>query len=372
MTVISPEALLSGWRGRRLLLELALASERLLAERAGAEQPLAMAVMSAAYDLDPGKGRSVALFGSGTHEERPAADPGTVASLLDAVHLADVGAVAALRALADVVDAARYWQEPDGEDVLAATPAVRAALGRIAVRVAGSATGVGWWTEPVARADQHAVTWDAASAPGGDGTGGGATGAAERLALWRADVLDEERHARRRPADPGAPWSGGWWSSPPSQLTRTTRSLGRIGPAGLWLVEDGMGWERAVTRRVEVPAAARVLEIDTADTWAELCREHPLEVTAQKRHDWYRTTGRAGRWVTPDWVRLAAAHDAVHLTAAAYVSAAGTAIPVDHDTASVIAGWNPDETFWFTDAVRPEQDGTAWTLDDDGEWAPTT
>lgn len=342
---IRPEDLLSGWRGRRFLVELALGSEALRADRDGTDAPLAQAVMSAA-------------------------SPETVAALLDRVHLADVDEDSALRDLADVVVNARYWQEPDGEDLLAATPAVRAALGRVAGHVAGSASAVGWWSEPVARGDQHAITWDAeASDPGGK-TSGTAIGVAARLALWHDGVVEEERQAQQHmPTDPNASWSGEWWSTPPSDLTHTTRSLGRYGPGGLWLVEDGAGWERAVTRRVEVPAGARVYEVDRPDAWAELCRAYPLEVTAQKRHDWYRTTGRAGRWVIPDWAAIAVDHDGVHLTAAAYLSAAGTVIPVDGDTGSVIAGWNPDETYWLVDDVRPERDGAEWVLDDQ-DWVP--
>ncbi len=130
-----------------------------------------------------------------------------------------------------------------------------------------------------------------------------------------------------------------------------------------------MSWERAVTRRVEVPAGACVHEIDGPDVWAALCRAYPLEVTAQKRHDWYRTTGRDGRLLMPDWAAVAVDHDAVHLTAAAYLAAAGTVVPVDGDTASVIAGWNPDETYWLSDDVRSETGDAVWVLDDE-DWAP--
>ncbi len=76
-------------------------------------------------------------------------------------------------------------------------------------------------------------------------------------------------------------------------------------------------------------------------------------MTAQKRHDWYRTTGRDGRWVMPDWSRVAEMYGGVHLTVTGYLAAAGTAIDVDDDAASVIAGWAPDETHWLTDASAP-------------------
>lgn len=364
--MITPEALLSGWRGRRFLLELALGAEAFHADRDGTEAPLALAVMSAAYDLDPDPGqtqRVVSFFGPGAHAMPPAATAESVAALLETVRLADVDQGAALRAFADAVAHARYWQEPDGSDVLAATPVVRSALGRVARHVAGSVTGIDWWSAPLDRADQHAVTWEG-------GQEEQALGAADRLARWRADIAAQEARARAyRLADPEASWSGEWWSCPPSDLVHTTRSLGRFGPVGVWLVEDNMGWERAVTHRVATPAGARVYEIDGADAWAALCRAYPLEVTEQKRHDWYDTTGRYGRWVLPDWTAVAVDHDAVHLTAAAYLTAAGTVVPVDGDTASVIAGWNPDETYWLSDDARPGADGAVWARDDQ-DWVP--
>ncbi|MEN0135543.1 MAG: hypothetical protein AAGC80_10365 [Rhodococcus sp. (in: high G+C Gram-positive bacteria)] len=138
-------------------------------------------------------------------------------------------------------------------------------------------------------------------------------------------------------------------------------------PAGVWFVEDSMGCERATGRRVNIPARARVYEVDGAPAWAELCRQFPVEVTAQKRHDWYRTTGRAGRWVIPDWPRVAERYEGVHLTAAGYLAAAGTAIAVDGDSASVIAGWAPDSTYWLTDTVELDRDDSrTWVCDTSG------
>ncbi|MEV0950390.1 hypothetical protein [Promicromonospora sp. NPDC050249] len=362
--MITPEALLNGWRGRRFLLELALGAEAFHADRDGTEAPLALAVMSAAHALDPNPGQlHVSFSGPGPHEMPPAATPESVVSLLETVRLAEVDHGMALRVFADAVANARYWQEPDGSDVLAATPVVRAALGRVARHVAGSVTGIEWWSAPLDPADQHAVTWEG-------GQAAQTPRAADRLARWRSDTTVQEARARaERLARPEASWSGEWWSTPPSDLVHTTRSLGEFGPVGVWLVEDDMGWERAVTHRVATPAGARVYEIDGPDAWTALCRTYPLEVTEQKRHDWYRTTGRDGRWQLPDWTAVAVDHDAVHLTAAAYLTAAGTAVPVDDGVASVIAGWNPDETYWLSDDARPQEDGAVWVCDDQG-WVP--
>jgi len=357
---ISAEALLAGPRGRRLLLEFALASAP------GEGDELRSAVMLAAYRLDLGHGGSVALFGPGAAEAESAVVlPDDVAVLLHRAAPLEPDSATVLRALVASVDAARYWQEPDGEDRLAETGPVREALVPIAERVASSADS-GWWDEPLDRAEQHAVTWD------DDAPAKVSMTAAERLALWRSATIDGElRAGRERPAEPEALWSGEWWSTPPAALTRTTRALGGHGPAGLWLVEDGFGWERATTQSVAVPDGSRVYEVDGAAAWAALCLAHPLEVTAQKRHDWYRTTGRDGQWVMPDWAGVAEDHDAVHLTAAAYLAAAGTAVRVDDGSASIIAGWNPDETYWLRE-VEPADGEQGWHREHDGDWRHLT
>lgn len=54
-------------------------------------------------------------------------------------------------------------------------------------------------------------------------------------------------------------------------------------------------------------------------------------MTALKRHDWYRTTGRDGSWVIPDWSQVAHDYDGVHLSIAGYLTAATThTFAVDH------------------------------------------
>lgn len=76
-------------------------------------------------------------------------------------------------------------------------------------------------------------------------------------------------------------------------------------------------------RRV-VPGTVDVLEIHGPDDWVQLCRRFPLEVIAQKRPGWYRTTGRDGRWVLPDRRAVAEVYGGVHLNVAGYLAAAVT------------------------------------------------
>ena len=97
-------------------------------------------------------------------------------------------------------------------------------------------------------------------------------------------------------------------------------------------------------------------------------------MTASRRHDWWRLTGRDGTWLIPDWAAVATRFDAVHLTVDGYLSTAGRAIPVEHPSgpaATVLAGFAPDETWWLTD-VRPGLGQPVdWRCDDDDrQWQP--
>ncbi|MDJ0313455.1 DUF1990 domain-containing protein [Arthrobacter sp. H35-D1] len=358
---LRPDALLAGPRGRRLCLELAD-----MAATAASNNPhrseFGMARFHAAYALDPDRGQSVVLFGPGADAEPPTPSPGEVAALLEAVPLPTLAETALLTALTATVNAARYWQKPDGDDVLAASAEMRGALHRFA-RLLADSPHTQWWTAPLDPAGQWAVSFvDDPPRPPVQ-----SRGAAETLKQWRLDVLEEERRAATdRPSDPAANFSGTWWSRPPSGLVSSTRTMADRGPVGLWLVEDRFSEEEATTEQLSVPAGARIFEIDSPGAWAQLCREHPLEVTASKQHDWYRTTGRTGPWVMPDWSCFRDKYDAVHLTMGGYLATAGVAIPVDDGCASVLAGWDPDATFWLSDASPDTSTHQGWLLDQEG------
>ncbi|MDI9977495.1 hypothetical protein [Rhodococcus sp. IEGM 1307] len=356
------ESLLAGPRGRRMLLAYARDAERTLHSEFRSDS-FDHAVFLASYHLESGREGARVLFGPGAEEaRRTVLTADDVAHRLSQVPLPEVTAVALRSALADAVDAARYWQDPDGEDILVDTEPVRRELRRVAEHIARSPHAQ-WWTTPAAT-DQWSVGWSEDDTDPVDST------TTELLRDYRDRTAAEEVRAERdRPADPSANWSGWWWSTPPTRCS--SRRLFDGTPAGLWFVEDSMGWERAITRRMNIPAGARVYEVDGAQAWAELCRQFPVEVTAQKRHDWYRTTGRSGRWVIPDWPRLSERYEGVHLTVAGYLAAAGTAIAVDTDTdtdtASVIAGWAPDDTYWLTDTVNLDSDDSrTWVCDTSG------
>lgn len=185
------------------------------------------------------------------------------------------------------------------------------------------------------------------------------------LATWAQDERAEEaRSAAERPADPEANFSGTWWSIPQDLI----HSVGKI-PVGLDLIEDSFGWEVATV--IPVRGLESTYEIHTPQDCVRLCRDYPLEVSASRRQDWYRVTGRTGRWVIPDWEQVASGWDAVHLTTLGYLSGATRALPVDTDTATVLAGWNPDTTLWLTDTLREsDEPRQQWHRQpDDDAWA---
>ncbi|MDN5731622.1 MAG: hypothetical protein L0I94_10640 [Yaniella sp.] len=362
------QILLSGPRGRRLLLEYALASE-LANNPVRTEDTFGHAVVVASRHLEPGN-NTTAVFGWHNSDIPPLeVKPAQVAERLNTLELFEPTPQLLRQALVAAVGNARYWQEPDGEDLLAAAPDMYLGLQRVAQHIATSQL-TAWWCTPAYIPAQYAVQWEDARLPAiPDDI------QAALLAARHRERTEEHTARTERDADPTANWTGEWWSHPPKTMPSSTRLLCDGSPAGLWFVEDHLGWEGADSVELIAPKDASVFEIHGADDWAELCARFPLEVTAQKRHDWYRTTGRTGRWVLPDWVQVADHYDAVHLQVGAYLAVAGVAIPVNHRTgsASVIAGWNPDETYWFSSNITYGNEGICWALKDDGTemvWKP--
>ncbi len=170
--------------------------------------------------------------------------------------------------------------------------------------------------------------------------------------------------------------SGAWWFTP--ALTGrlvTTRTLpeggtdGPVAPVGLSLVEDEMGWVKARSRPVRLAAAARVFEVTGPADWAALVERYPLEVTASRRHDWWRVTGWDQGWAIPDWAAVAADVDGVHLSVDGYLSTAGRALPVrapsiGGQVATVLGGWEPDAIWWLTDVATGLGTPVDWRRDD--------
>ena len=332
------ENLCDGPRGRRLVLEL-------VRDALPDEVKRGLWELASQADVDAGASVTRLVFSGGDGPSEPTLAPVTTAALAGAIRAvgAPTPSPAALdAAMLRAVDSARYWQAPEGDDIVAADPLVAAALSAVAVALPARAD-TAWW-----RRDRTPQQWAIEFDPSGDGAPfDPAPTAASR---WRAATADEEARARvERPADATAMFSGSWWSHPWG-APHATGALPSGPPAGIPYVEDGFGWTHAVA--VPVAGSGRTYEVHDAADWAHLCRAYPLEVTGSRRHDWYRVTGRDGRWVLPDWARVSEAWDAVHLSGWGYLTAATREIAVDAEYSSVIAGWGPDETYWLTGLVR--------------------
>ncbi|RDI30374.1 hypothetical protein DEU38_106189 [Rhodococcus sp. AG1013] len=129
---------------------------------------------------------------------------------------------------------------------------------------------------------------------------------------------------------------------------------------------------RARIRPVRVHSTPRVYEIGGPADWAHPVDTYPFPVPASRRSEWYYTTGEHLDWFIPDWVAVAADFDAVHLTVHGYLSTPGVAIPlVANSGATVLAGWDPDATFWLRDGVITiDDEPTEWRRTSDRPWAP--
>ncbi len=337
------EPLLDGPRGRRLCLDYASRVPH-VAELLG---------FYAFHHLDE---RSTAIaFTDG--EPVPIPDPSVedIAEALASASGAPVDDAALAASLRVTVDVARYWQEPDTIDRLAAEPPIIEALRPLARELVAHA-GSTWSRE---RSEQQwAVRWHLR-----DGAGPLVPNTGFTLEKWDAGLRAEEERAKQEwPIDPTSRFTGEWWSVPVWLLS----TRGSIAGA-LDLVEDAFGDEVATI--IPVSGTGRTLEIVGPSDWASLCRRYPLEVTASHRHDWYRTTGRDGRWLQPDWWRIAQEWDAVHLTTHGYLTGATRAIDVDDEYASVIAGWAPDSTIWLTDRAVESGPRQHWTREhSDAAW----
>jgi hypothetical protein len=57
--------------------------------------------------------------------------------------------------------------------------------------------------------------------------------------------------------------------------------------------------------------------------------------------------GLPGPWYAPDWGRIAERFSGVHVSVAGLLASAYRPVGI-LDGRTVLAGWNPDETFWFT------------------------
>lgn len=359
---MTPEELLAGPRGRRLCLEWARMCEELALGSTG-EHPLRSALFDVGTKgLAPGNGlvvfREDHAGDTGVdpvHSPPPPTSSTELAGILERVPLREPDLEETLRALADTTAFAMYWQPPDGQDLVAAIPELRGPLLRVAEAILSSPPAA-WWDSGIDRDAQWAQTFVEI----GERPLFPVRSTPVVLDEWRAGIEPNGQWFRTwYDEHPGEEISGSWWSIAGFELTSTTRAVPGGAPFGLWCVEDSMDPDRVLTQPVAIPAGARVLEIHGEADWVDLCRSHPLDVTWSRRGSWSQFTDWGGRWVIPDWRAVGLEWEAVHLTVSAWLSAAGRALDVGEGRASVIAGWDPDRTFWLRD-VEPTGEIVQW------------
>lgn len=419
---LTAEDLLASPRGRSLVFGLACrAPEEILTQFNADEGPLTPdarafaelneTIFLAAYLIDRDNGAGVAMYHgpSTTEPAEGSVVPADVAEKLGHITPAALTQADLEEGMAEVIGQAMYWQPPDGRDVLAGTPEVRCALVPFAQSVIDTGL-LDAWSGPLDPDKQWALAWDATehigtlpavfsanpessadlarisrydmSPPLEDDDAGVLL--PQNLADWLARVLTSETSYRHDFAkNPYEEVSGEWLSTPPHALWTSTNCWPEGSPIGLDLVEDDFGLERARACRLQIRPAVRVYEIHAQADWANLCRRFPLDVTAQRRNVWFEATGRKGRWVIPDWVRVAEEFDGVHVSLAGYLRTAGSVVEVgdrnlveaspslptigntDDTTASLMGGWDPDTTYWLNDVITGIAEVVDWVVDDE-------
>lgn len=246
-------------------------------------------------------------------------------------------------AVAESVGSAMYWQEPDDEDVIAATPQIIDALGAIADAICSS-PATAWWTSP---ADLHHLRYtdrydtshrDEPQRPPQ------LAGAAEKLAAWHFGADQGSENWASGPLGRGLPW--------------TTRPLPGLGSTELVWEEDTLDhpsarvWHLAAT-------TPRIYEVDSPAAWTALVERYPFDITRSSNREWQQVTGLEGPWLVPDYQAVAQSYDGVHLTVAGYLTTATRALSLPSCGYTLLGGWDPDTTWWLTDALHlnhPEPD----------------
>lgn len=325
---MSPSTLTVGPRGRRVLLQLAgMCDDGISHVAAALAHSMETHEGSWLLQIDESDATDPSEPGGRLREE---ALPSLAefAQSLEALNLSENGPSEEqlYDAVATSVADARYWQKPSGYDVLTSQKELRRPFRRLAAWAAAAAPE--WWTGAM-HAKQSVVTWNSPELP-----------ALVPIEEWKQGVLAGEEQAKAATSSDIPSRGGPWWSHPDA-LVSTRMPLNT---AKNW-TENHPGTTQYV-RSIDT-ANARVLEIEDTSAWVTLCWDRPLEVTATRGPNWEQVTGRADRWIIPDWAGLARHYDAVHLHTRAYLAGATQTLTVDTGILTMIAGWGPDETRWL-------------------------
>lgn len=342
-------ALTRGPRGLRMLLEFAALSDASV-QPGNALGPLGKQLFRAnargenAVTYAPiwrPLGRQMRRLNSPRAVQKLADPLARIPRLIDELDLIEPDEHLLRASAAEAVEAGHYWEEPGALDLVTSTPEVRSALKRVAAHVSPTICALSWWSDAATDA-QCTVQWEGAS-PWSSASPGARVGA---FRSWRKETASEQ---------------GPWWSTPPIESEHSTGRFADGSPIRLWLEEDAFGRDRALVHPLVPIDERRILEIREEQDWVRLCREHPLDATTSRRLLWGSATGRDGAWTMPDWTAVVEEYDGVHLSLGAYLDLAGRALDVDDRSATLIAGWHPDATFWLTPMPESARSPELWT-----------
>jgi hypothetical protein len=362
------DLLLAGRRGRAMLADLAGLDPLVLLAAAGQPPPAGVAFLESSSPRGLG-----ALLRWSRRPRRAQRDAGTwpdwvnpggddAATITAAAVASTVQASAErpwftdpLALLASVARAAEHWEPPP--------PGDQAELLRPLAETVASAPAASWWWEP---ADLRYQRWLGCEhhrtlARGGDVAR--AVEAAEENAAAEEEAMarDWAQAPPRQRDDAEVIVTGTWWSGPLGGTVWTSRgNVGDLPAVGLACAEDPLGEEEFEVWAVGIDPAARVYEVHEPGDWGRLAAAHPRDVTASRRHDWSRWTGREGRWILPDWRSVAAQWDGVHVSVAGYLSTSGMAVEAGAGAATLLAGWDADQTLWLRDVFTGTRQLTTW------------
>lgn len=350
MVQLTPDHLLQGPRGRRLCWELV---DQLIFDLTGR------------HGLFPMRLNVNAPGGTVTVEEIVAYcldQISVVWERLNAESIDDDYLVALLR---NVVGFARYWQPPDEVDLWLMEHEVSEVFRPVATAIASHPL-TKWWTSDVALGSQHRVLLTPTTSISYD--------PARALSDWVAAIHSEtERWI-------GPHVMGKWWTGPLGPgLPTTTRVHPGWGIVGLSLMEDPPGYQELASVPLSIEREAKVFEVHSIDDWHTLVNLAPLDVTRARGNVWAEATGLDRRWIVPNWEEIAEAIDGVHLSLGGYLGLAGVPIEIEPGVTSLIAGWDPDATYWLTGVASARGSITTWRWDQAfhssrtmGRWVPNT
>lgn len=238
---------------------------------------------------------------------------------------------------------ARYW-EPD--DLTESSP-TELSLSDMSVAAAQIAQDplASWWDDEIDLKQQTIIYFEHAQSPG-----------LKHMSRNRGYYMAEARRPAPETdrAGQAIDWTvvtGAWWSVPKGSMSLITTLSGGAPavPAGL-AFED---WSLATSWPVQVLERARIFEIKEPADWVYLVGRYPVDVSATtKRSDWWRATNRDGKWLMPDWERIALEWDAVHLTVLGYLTTASRVLYLDDDYATILAGAQPGFAYWLSNVFH--------------------